>query len=694
MSTLRRAAIAALALGLFATSTACTGAEVEDDDAASTRDAITGTGPRGTTPAAGSVIDCPVLVVGGGTGGMAAALAATRLGIETCVTEQTDWVGGQFTAQGLNASDEHRYIDTVGATRSFAQMRALMRAAYGGKSNPGGCWVSHLCAEPKVALDALETMAKGAIDSGKLSIFYGLTPSAVETASGRVSGVELARNDGGKVRIRAKQTIDATELGDVIKLSGTAYRIGQEPKSDTGEADAPVQGCATCIQSITYDVILEKRPAGERHVIAKPEGYGEKPWMKGFGHASFKMFGSGSVWEYRRIVDGAALGRNDVSIMNWGVQLGNANVAYVGGNDFPHGSVVDVSADEQQTQFGRARERALAYVYWLQTAADGRGYPFLKLRSDMMGTTTGVGKYPYIREGRRIRPLETITAEHISDHYNPGSARAHTYPLSVGIGLYPMDMHQNVTAGTGFAKGHSLPFQVPLGALIPETMNGLLAGAKNIGTTHLTNSAYRLHPIEWTIGEAAGTLAAMCVSWNKEAREVFASEGNAREVQDRLLTDGVPLYWIDDVLPSSPLWKDIQLAAAVGIMGGPEAGTLHFEPEATLTRAQSAVALGRTLGITIGSGRGQFTDVPATHWASGAIEALAAKGIVSGTGNGGFTPDAPVTSAQMRIMIGRALGDDVAKRSVPEAATDGNPMSRGNAARALARAYRARIHLP
>jgi len=129
-------------------------------------------------------------------------------------------------------------------------------------------------------------------------------------------------------------------------------------------------------------------------------------------------------------------------------------------------------------------------------------------------------------------------------------------------------------------------------------------------------------------------------------------------------------------------------------VGGPEANTLHFKPAATLTRAQAAVALGRALGTAIGAGRGQFTDVPASHWAAGAVEALAAKGIISGTGGGGFTPDAPVTSGQMRIMIGRALGDDVAKRSVPVAPTDANPMSRGNAARALARAYRARIHLP
>lgn len=683
MSSLRRGFVAALFLTTFAFTNACTSTEAEDDPAEASQDAITGVGPRGSTPAAGSVLDCAVLVVGGGTGGMAAAIASARVGMKTCVTEETDWVGGQLTAQGLNASDDSRFTDTIGSTRTYRSLRQSMRGAYGGKSNPGGCWVSHLCAEPKVALDALEKMTKSAIDSGKLSIFYNLKAVQVGAPNGRVSSVVLARSDGGKVTIRAKQTIDATELGDVIKLSGAGYRLGQEAQSDTGEPEAPAAPCTGCVQSLTYDVVLERRPANENHVIPKPDGYGVKPWMKGFSHQHFKMFGQGGVWEYRRIIDGASMGRTDLSIMNWGV----------GGNDYPFGGIIDVPEADAQTQLARARERALAYVYWLQTEVDGHGYPFLKMRSDVLGTTNGVAKYPYIREGRRLRALETIKTTDVSDAYVKG-ARGRSFQYSVGIGLYPLDMHQNIAEGTAYARGHALPYQVPLGALIPETMNGLIAGAKNIGTTHMVNSAYRLHPIEWAIGEAAGTLAAYSVSWGKDARDVFANEGNARELQQRLIADGAPLYWIDDVPEGTELWNDVQMAAASGIMGGPEVDTLHFRPEGTLTRAQAAVALSRMLGIDAGAGRGQFGDVPASHWASGAIEALAAKGIISGTGGGNFTPDAPVTGQQMRLMIGRALGDAIAQKSVPAYSGEERGMNRGQAAQALVRAYRARISLP
>ena len=50
----------------------------------------------------------------------------------------------------------------------------------------------------------------------------------------------------------------------------------------------------------------------------------------------------------------------------------------------------------------------------------------------------------------------------------------------------------------------SVPFELPLGALLPVRTRNLLPAAKNIGTTHITNGCYRLHPVEWNAGEVAG----------------------------------------------------------------------------------------------------------------------------------------------------------------------------------------------
>lgn len=674
----------------------CAGADAPDaDDDVPVFDP-TQESPQGSTLRAGTILtDCDVLVVGGGTGGIAAALASSRVGARTCVTEETDWVGGQLTAQGLNASDDNRWTDTIGSTKSYRTLRALIRAQYGGAKNPGGCWVSYLCGEPKTALAALANLTKPYTDAGTLRIFYDLKATSVEVDGGRVNGVVLAHTgDGGSVTIRAKQTIDATELGDVIKLSGAGYRAGQEPKSDTGEADAPAAGCADCVQAFTYDVILEKRAASERHVIPKPDGYGVQPWMKGFDHGSYdgKFFAANGVWAYRRIV--ASQGsRNELSIMNWSsTATGDPDKPFVGGNDYPFGNILDKSPDEVAMHLERARQRALAYVYWLQTEADGHGYPYLMLRSDLLGTTTGVAMYPYIRESRRLRALETVKVEHVSDYYNPGQSRGAHFTYPVGIGFYPLDMHQNSAEGTGYPHGKALPYEVPMGALIPESMNGLLAGAKDIGTTHMANAAYRLHPTEWAIGEAAGVLAAYSVSWGIEPRDAFANEGHAREYEDRLIADGAPLFWVDDVTPDMASWHDVQLVAAAGIMRGMDATTLHFGPDGRLSRAQAAVALVNMLGLTATTATGKFNDVPKDNWAAPAIELLASKGIVLGTGNGNFSPNDPVTSRQMQAFVSRALGQATGDKAVPSP-TD-SPMSRADCAVALARALRARLDLP
>ena len=68
--------------------------------------------------------DIDVLVVGGGVGGSAAALAVTTLGKRAILTEETDWLGGQLTTQAV-PPDEHRWIEHFGCTRSYRQFRSF-----------------------------------------------------------------------------------------------------------------------------------------------------------------------------------------------------------------------------------------------------------------------------------------------------------------------------------------------------------------------------------------------------------------------------------------------------------------------------------------------------------------------------------------------------------------------------------------
>ncbi len=136
----------------------------------------------------------------------------------------------------------------------------------------------------------------------------------------------------------------------------------------------------------------------------------------------------------------------------------------------------------------------------------GKGYPELRLRGDVLGTDDGLAREVYVRESRRIRALFTVTEAHIGREMRGAQAGAAHFEDAVGIGSYRIDLHPS-TSGRSYVDIDCFPFQIPLGALIPRDTGNVLAANKNIGTTHITNGAYRLHPVEWSIGEAVGALS-------------------------------------------------------------------------------------------------------------------------------------------------------------------------------------------
>src|SRR5437762_12942722 len=108
------------------------------------------------------LFDCDILIAGGSAGGTAAALAAASTGVKVVLLEETDWLGGQLTTQGVCTPDEQNHIETFGGTRRYMAFRSAVRnyyrthyrltpeAAANPALNPGNCWVSRLSFEPKV----------------------------------------------------------------------------------------------------------------------------------------------------------------------------------------------------------------------------------------------------------------------------------------------------------------------------------------------------------------------------------------------------------------------------------------------------------------------------------------------------------------------------------------------------------------
>ena len=175
-----------------------------------------------------------------------------------------------------------------------------------------------------------------------------------------------------------------------------------------------------------------------------------------------------------------------------------------------------------------------------------------------MGTGDGMAKYPYVRESRRIKAHTTVLEQHcgVENRMNvlgledSKGLRSTRYSDSVGIGHYHIDLHPS-TGGDNYIDFDALPFQIPLGALIPLRLKNLIAASKNIGTTHVTNGCYRLHPVEWNIGEVAGILASESIAQATAPEHFFRNKNQLTGFQDALIKRGVEIRWPENLETAS-----------------------------------------------------------------------------------------------------------------------------------------------
>ena len=273
---------------------------------------------------------------------------------------------------------------------------------------------------------------------------------------------------------------------------------------------------------------------------------------------------------------------NDVTMFNWP------------GTDYRDRPLVDQTPEALAFGLRDAKRVSLGFAYWLQTEVPNPqgpiGFPNVLLRRDVMGTGDGLSKYPYIREFRRIKALTTVVEQDVAVAHQPRPRSVH-FEDSVGVGWYPIDIHQAGEDDVGTST-RTKPFQIPLGALIPVQTENLIAANKNIGTTHITNGCYRLNPVEWNIGEAAGALASFALGTGELPRMVHADRGLVRSLQRELVSDGIPLSWLIDVPVWSRDFAAVQRLVMAGGYGGNE-DALDFRPEVSIGPEERALWIGQ-----------------------------------------------------------------------------------------------------
>lgn len=414
--------------------------------------------------------EADVLVAGGGLGGVAAALAALRLGKRVVLTEDSPWLGGQLTSQAV-PPDEHPWIEDGGCTRSYRELRNRIRAHYrrnypltddaraAALLNPGAATVSRLCHEPRVAIAAIDDLLAPYLADRQLHILLRHQLRSIETDGDRVGPASFVDTESGEdVSVTADYVLDATELGYLLDLAGVEHVIGAESQADTGELNALDRADPLDQQSITWCFAMDYLP-GADYTIDKPANYEfwrayQPDFWPGrlfswedldpetlrarpqpiFTDDRTPRGGYGSNrWTYRRIFSIAHYppGRyaSDITLVNWEQ------------NDYWLGPVIGVPAEEAQLHWHGSRDLSLSFLYWMQTEAPrhdgGVGYPGLRLRGDItgdhrrfgdaaihQGIAAHQGRADRDRTARRCRgPLDRGTARRFGDLRRHGRGR-------------------------------------------------------------------------------------------------------------------------------------------------------------------------------------------------------------------------------------------------------------------------------
>ena len=452
-----------------------------------------------------------VVVVGGGTGGTAAAIEAARNGASVLVLEESPWLGGMLTSAGVSAIDgNYRLRGGI-----FGEFTDSLATRYGGYDALKSGWVSNILFNPAAGADILFHMA----DKSGVEVRFGCHPESTSCHPERSRGISrskglwrLTLSDGS--RVKARILIDGTELGDIAK------QVGANELQDR-----------VTLQDMTYVAVVKYY---DRDVtIDKPEDYNPDLYKE-----------CCSTWPPEMMLSYGALPDGHI-MLNWPQ----------GGNDI----YLDYLDMPREEVYRLAKNRTLGYIYYLQTEL---GYRNLGIADDVFPTEDGLPFYPYYRESRRFAGRDTMTVEAAIRPYD-----FDLYTRAVAVGDYPVDHHHNQNPRkeelSHLWHGKIPSFSVPLGVLVPIGVEDFLLADKNISVSWEMNGATRLQPVVTGLGQAAGALAAIAVKTGRHPSDVPASE-----VQEVLLDHGCYLLPFLDLRPTDPGFRELQEKGIKGEVKG------------------------------------------------------------------------------------------------------------------------------
>lgn len=661
-----------------------------------------------------------VVVVGAGTGGVAASIQAARQGVRVALLEETDWIGGQMTAAGVSTMDESNKLGgPQGFYEEFRERIGSYYASHG--KTVGTCYyqnTSH-CYEPSVAQKILYEMIAD-VNKGSnghvLDIYLRHRVDKVLSSGKTVTGV--VTQDG--TSFHAKVVIDATEYGDVLPLAPVAYRAGDNVSTRPFHP--------SCVQFITYVAVIKKYPNGVPAGLVMhdpPPGYDNayvqrmRQVLVSDGNSatrSVPVSFTGLI-AYRAIPDSSNPNNYSASTP---FEITKTSLDWF--NDAPANTDI-FDRQKRQAIVCAAKLKTLRLLYYVQhelkesqwSVANDEGYdtPYNRednscsnIPSEFKEIEHNFPVLPYIRESQRLVGIYTLTSLAMRREGDPAFA-VKQFESAIALGDYANDLHGcgqeadlegdlehagDLVGPRGAGNG---PFQVPEEALIPLDADGFLVAEKNLSQSRLASGATRLQPVTMETGQAAGELAALAVKENLQPREVPIQELQkallsanssltlenladtpARTDQWRAAEFAVVHHWLSPKSATAFGFGDIvtrgELAQALSNMfllsAGPERWISAFGHSAVLTPDEVIAEPAATQDIfnTVDEWRRKraldpvFSDVPPYSRFASAIGDVARLGAMSGFSGqqSYFSPGSPATEAELIHGIRTLAGDN------------------------------------
>lgn len=486
------------------------------------------------------VLHTDVLVIGGSASGVTAALASARLGVSTVLIEETPWLGGMVTAAGVSAFDgNHRIPSGI-----WNEFRERLYVYYGGPSRVSTGWVSSTLFEPHVGDSIFKSMLQA---EEHAVVRLGWKFESTLKTDNRVTGANFVHvGSRERLTVHARVVIDATELGDALAHAGVTADVGLEPEVAKTEG-VDVGSGKGIIQDLTYVAILKDYGASADCTIAKPRNYRAEEFDGACKEVYLDRTRKAPTVDAKTMLEYGKLPRNKY-MLNW------PNY----GNDFYFNPIL-LNPAQRDSGYALAKEQTLRFVYFIQHEL---GFNHLGLADDEFPTADRLPFIPYHRESRRIKGIVRLDMPALAKPFDGLHA---LYRTAIAVGDYPIDHHhkKNPVAPQQLDFYPVPSFSIPLGTLIPQEVDGLIAAEKSISVSNLINGATRLQPCVMLIGQAAGTLAALSVQQHTSAKAV-----PVRDVQHHLLQHGAMLLPYIDATSGSRFFTSIQKIGATGILRG------------------------------------------------------------------------------------------------------------------------------